>query len=404
MGIFNKSKTIYLDNAATTPVDDQVLKAMLPYFSEKFGNASSKHLVGQEAKRALEESRDTIAKSIGAKREEIIFTSGGTEANNFVLKGLFFTYGKVKNHIITTKIEHDCVLNSCKFLESLGARITYLNVDSEGFIDLKELENAITPQTLIISVIHGNNEIGTIQDLASIGKICKSRGVYFHTDACQSYTKVPIDVNKMNLDFVTLNAHKIHGPKGVGALFIKKGPQESKILGNSRTKSSEVIKIEPLMHGGGHEFKLRSGTENVSGIVGFAKAVSIASSKNIREMTKIRDKLINGILKISGTKINGPLGDARLCNNINVSFGNIEGEAIGGYLDAYGISSSTGSACSSHTLQASHVLKAIGKTPVEMNSSIRLSISKFTKDEDIDYVLEVLPKVVDKLRKMSPLN
>ncbi len=387
MGIFSKSKTIYLDNAATTPVDEQVLKAMLPYFSEKFGNASSKHLVGQEAKRALEESRDTIAKSIGAKRDEIIFTSGGTEANNFVLKGLFFIHGKVKNHVITTKIEHDCILNSCKFLETLGAKITYLNVDSEGFIDLKELENAIGDKTLVVTVIHGNNEIGTIQNLAEIGNICRKHGVYFHTDACQSYTKVPIDINKMNLDFVTLNAHKIHGPKGVGALFIRKG-----------------IKIEPLMHGGGHEFKLRSGTENVSGIVGFARAVSIASSKNIKEMTKLRDKLIEGILKISGTKINGPSGEARLCNNINVSFGNIEGEAIGGYLDAYGISSSTGSACSSHTLEASHVLKAIGKSPVEMNSSIRLSISKLTKEEDIGYVLEILPKVVDKLRKMSPLK
>ncbi len=385
MGIFSKSRSIYLDNAATTPVDEQVLKAMLPYFSERFGNASSKHLFGQEAKRALEESRDIIAKSIGAKRDEIIFTSGGTESNNLALKGLFFA-NKEKNHIITTKIEHDCILNSCKFLEALGAKITYLNVDNKGFIDLKELENAINEKTLVVSVIHGNNEIGTIQDLTAIGKICKANNVYSHTDACQSYTKVPIDVNKMNLDLVTLNAHKIYGPKGVGALYIRKG-----------------IKIEPLMHGGGHEYKLRSGTENVSGIVGFAKAVSISNQRNVKDMNKLRDKLIEGILKIPGTKLNGPKGETRLCNNINISFGNIEGEAIGGYLDAYGISSSTGSACSSHTLEVSHVLKAIGKSHIKINSSIRLSISKFIKEEDINYVLEVLPKVVEKLRKMSPL-
>jgi cysteine desulfurase len=399
MGIFNKNKTIYLDNAATTRVDDEVLKAMLPYFSEKYGNASSKHLVGQEAKRAIEESRDIVASSIGAKRDEIIFTSGGTEANNFVLKGLFFTNkdktssnskefeDKGKKHIITTKIEHDCILNTCKWLESLGARITYLNVDSEGFIDLKELEKAITPETLIVSVIHGNNEIGVIQDISAIGKICMNKGVYFHTDACQSYTKVDIDVRKQNLNFVTLNSHKIHGPKGVGALYVKKGTA-----------------ITPLLHGGGHEFKLRSSTENVPGIVGFAKAIKIANKANIKQMTKLRDKLIIGILKIPGTQINGPLGNKRLCNNINISFKNIEGEAIGGYLDAYGICSSTGSACSSYTLEPSHVLKAIGCDPIRINSSVRISLSKYNTEEEIDYLLEILPKVVEKLRKMSPLK
>ena len=386
--MFNKRKTIYLDNAATTKVDEGVLKEMLPYFSEKYGNASSKHLVGQEAKRAIEEARDVIAKSIGAKREEVIFTSGGTEGNNFVLKGLFFANNKKgKNHIIISKIEHDCILNTCKWLEKEGAKITYLNVDSEGFIDINELKNAITPETLVVSVIHGNNEIGTIQDIASIGKICREKGVYFHTDACQSYTKADIDVKKQNLDFVTLNSHKIHGPKGVGALFIRKG-----------------IEIIPLLHGGGHEFKLRSSTENVPGIVGFAKAVKISKSNNIKYMTKLRDKLIESMLKIPNTRLNGPKGDKRLCNNINISFGNIEGEAMGGYLDAYNICSSTGSACSSHSLEPSHVLKAIGCDHLRINSSIRLSISKYTTEEEIDYTLDILEKVVDKLRKMSPLK
>jgi cysteine desulfurase len=386
--IFSKKKSIYLDNAATTKVDDDVIKEMMPYFNENYGNASSSHIFGQASKRALEDSREYIAKSIGAKREEIIFTSGGTESNNLTLKGLFFKHFKDgKKHIITTKIEHDCILNTCKWLITMGAKVTYIDVDNEGFVDLKQLSDAITPETLVVSIIHGNNEIGTIQDLAAIGKICKSKKVYFHTDACQSYTKTNIDVNKMNLDFVTLNSHKIHGPKGVGALFIRKG-----------------IEIEPLFHGGGHEFKLRSSTENVPGVVGFAKAVRIAKNSDIKKMKELRDKLINGILKIDGTKLNGPSGDKRLCNNINIYFSNIEGEAIGGYLDSYGVSVSTGSACSSHSLLPSHVLQAIGRTHLEINSSVRLSISKYTTDEEIEYVLSVLPKVVEKLRKMSPLK
>jgi cysteine desulfurase len=391
MKLFNKKKSkiekVYLDNAATTKVDPEVAEEIAAYFTEKFGNASSQHFIGQEAKRALEESREIIAKSIEAKREEIIFTSGGTEANNFALKGLFFSHGKNKNHIITTKIEHDCVLNACRWLETQGAEVTYLNVDNQGFIDLAELENAINDKTLVVSIIHGNNEIGTIQDLEAIGRICKERGVYFHSDACQSYTKVNIDVNKMNLDFLTLNSHKIHGPKGVGALFIRKG-----------------IEITPLLHGGGHEFKLRSSTENVPGIVGFAKAVKLMNNKHVREITRLRDKLIEGILKIPNTDINGPKGDKRLANNINIRFNNIEGEAIGGFLDSYGISSSTGSACASHSLEKSHVLTAIGLTPIQINSSIRLSLGKFNTEEEIDYVLEKLSPIIERLRKMSPIK
>jgi len=380
-------KTIYLDNAATTRVDEKVVEAMLPYFSEKYGNASSQHLVGQEAKRALEEARHVIAKAINAKDSEIIFTSGGTEANNLALKGLFFANKENgKNHIITTKIEHDCVLNACKWLEKQGAKITYLNVDKDGFVNLDELKKAITPETLVVSIIHGNNEIGTIQNIEEIGKICREKGTLLHTDACQSFTKTEINVKKQNLDLVTLNAHKIHGPKGVGALYIRSG-----------------IKITPLLHGGGHEKGLRSSTENIPGIIGFAKAVKLADEKHIKQMAKLRDKLIDGILKIPNSNLNGPR-ENRLCNNVNIRFNNIEGEAIGGYLDAYGICSSTGSACSSHTLEPSHVLLALGLSPLEANSSLRLSLSRENTEEEINKVLEVLPKIIEKLRKISPFK
>ncbi len=375
-------KQIYLDNAATTKVDERVSLAMQLYFAEKYGNASSVHLLGQESKRALEQSRVVIAKSIGAKSDEIIFTSGGTESNNLALKGLFLANNK--KHIITTKIEHDCVLNACKWLEKQGAKVDYLDVNKEGFVNPEDVKKAITNNTLVVSIIHGNNEIGTIQNIEEIGRICREKGVYLHTDACQSYTKTRLNVKKQNLDLVTLNAHKIHGPKGVGALFVRRG-----------------IKIIPLLHGGGHEKGLRSGTENISGIVGFAKAVKLTGNRDIKQMEKLRDKLIEGILKIPNTKLNGPT-EKRLCNNINICFENIEGEAIGGYLDAEGICSSTGSACSSHTLEASHVLKAIGKTDLEANSSIRLSLSRYNKEEEIDKVLDALPKVVNKLRKISP--
>ncbi|MFH1801431.1 MAG: cysteine desulfurase family protein [archaeon] len=383
-------KTIYFDNAATTKVDEKVLEEMLPYFTEEFGNASSVHMKGQEAKNALDKSRKIIAKSIGAKTSEIYFTSGGTESNNWALKGLFFwnkENNTGKNHIITTKIEHDCILNTCKWLEKQGAKITYLDVDSEGFVDIEQLKNSVTEKTFVVSVIQGNNEVGTIQDFEKIGKICREKKVLFHTDACQSFTKTELDVKKMNLDLVTLNSHKIHGPKGVGVLYIREG-----------------VKISPFFHGGGHERKLRSGTENVSGIVGFAKAVEIANKESIEKMKKLRDILIEGILQTPNTKLNGPRGEKRLCNNINVSFNNIEGEAITGYLEQKGVIVSTGSACASHSLMTSHILKAIGLTPIQANSSIRISISKFTTDEEIDYFLKVLPSMVNKLRMLSPIK
>jgi cysteine desulfurase len=377
-------KQIYLDNAATTKVDPKVIEAMMPYFTEKYGNASSVHAFGQESKNALEKARKTIAKAIGAKSHEIYFTSGGTEGNNLALKGLFFSNPE-KNHIITTKIEHDCVINTCNWLESKGAKVSYLGVNKEGFVNPKDVENAITDKTLVVSIIHGNNEIGALQDLEAIGKICKEKDVLFHTDACQSFTKNDINVKKMNLSLVTLNSHKIHGPKGVGALYIKDG-----------------VKITPLFHGGGHESGLRSGSENVFGIVGFAKAVDIANSKDVKNMEKLRDYFIEKLLEIPNVKLNGPKTN-RLCNNINVSFGNIEGEALGGYLENEGIYTSTGSACASHTLEASHVLKALDLPPNEANSSIRISISKYTTQEDVDYVMTKLIKIVEKLRKISPL-
>ncbi|MFH1365547.1 MAG: cysteine desulfurase family protein [archaeon] len=383
-------KSIYLDNAATTRVDDSVIKEMNKYHSESYGNASSSHLMGKESKRAISEAREVIAKSIGARDDEIFFTSGGTEANNWALKGLFFA-NPGKRHIIVTKTEHDCVMESCRWLESQGAKITYLDVDKQGFVNPVDVERAITSNTLMVSIIHGNNEIGTIQDLGAIGEICRKKGVYFHTDACQSYTKTLLDVKKQNVDLVTLNAHKIHGPKGVGALYIRTG-----------------VKITPLFHGGGQESFFRSGTENVPGVMGFAKSVKIASSSDVKKMARLRDKFISDLLKIPNTKLNGPTGEKRLCNNINICFSNIDAEAIGDYLISYGICSSIGSACSSNTLEGmhkrSHVLEAIGLTEMEMKSSVRFSISKFTIEEELAYASKIIANIVEKLRKMSPLT
>lgn len=384
-------KTIYFDNAATTKVDEKVTKDMLPYFNVNFGNASSQHLKGNIARQAMEKSRRIIANSINARSDEIFFTSGGTESNNLALKGLFFSNFPEKKHIITTKIEHDCVLKACQWLETQGAEVTYLDVDKEGFVNLEELRNAIREDTFLVSIIHGNNEIGTIQDLKSIGEICREREIYFHTDACQSFTKTEIDVKKQNLDLVTLNAHKIHGPKGVGALYIKKSVAE---------------RITPLAHGGGHEQGIRSGTENIPGIVGFASAVKNSNKKNIKKMEELRNELIKEILQIENTNLNGPKDenlDKRLCNNINVSFNNIEGESIGGHLQAYGIYTSTGSACMSHSLETSHVLKALGLSALQSNSSLRISISKNTTKEEVEYFLKMLQNIVKKLRKISPL-
>jgi len=380
-------KEIYLDNAATTKVDSIVLEAMLPFFDKDYGNASSLHEMGQIAAEAIEKSRQTIAQSISASPEEIVFTSGGTESNNFAIKGIAFANKDKGKHIITTKIEHKSVLNTCKWLESQGFEISILGVDEKGFVKIEDLEKAIRPETILVSIIHGQNEIGTIQSLEELGAVCKKHNVYFHIDACQSYTKVPIDVRKQNLDLVTLNAHKINGPKGVGVLYVRRG-----------------TKIGVLIHGGNQESGMRSGTENIAGIVGFAKAVKIASWKNVAKMTRIRDKFIEEVLKIPHSKLNGPTGDKRLCNNLNFSFRAIEGESIGAYLDVNGICSSNGSACSSHKLETSHVLLAIGVEPLDANGSIRLSLDKNNSEGEVDYVVKVLGKTVSKLRKISPFK
>ena len=375
-----------MDNGGTTKVDSEIIKNMNTYHELEYGNPSSNHQLGLNAKKALDTARKFIAESINAKPSEIIFTSGGTESNNMAIKSIAFTNKEKGNHIITTKVEHKCILNACKWLESQGFTVTYLDVDKEGFLNPELLKSAITEKTILVSAIHGNNEIGTINDIEKIGAICRENKVYLHTDACQSYTKTELDVKKQNLDLVTINAHKIHGPKGIGALYVREG-----------------IRFKTWQHGGGQERNLRNGTENIPAIVGFAKAIELASNeKHIDHMTKLRDKLIDALLKIPDVKLNGPMGDKRLANNINFAFKYIEGEALGGYLDEKMICSSSGSACSEKTLEPSYVLQTIGLNDEYINGSLRLTISRFTTEEEIDFVIEELIKIVDKLREMSP--
>jgi len=379
-------KRIYLDHGATTPIAKEVLEEMKFYFNKKFGNASSLHSFGREAKEVLEKSREKILKKVNGTRHRLIFTSGGTESNNFAIKGVAFANKNKGKHIITTKIEHSCILKSCEWLKEQGFEITYLNVNSEGFIDLEELERKIRKDTILVSIIHANNEIGTIQKIKEIGKICRENGVLFHTDACQSFTKVPINIEKNYVDLLTINSHKIYGPKGVGGLVIK-----------------EDIKITPLLHGGGHEFWLRAGTENIHGIVGFAKATEIIKEKHIEHMKKLRDGLIKRILEIEDTRLNGPK-ENRLCNNANFSFKYIEGESLVLSLDEKGIAASTGSACSSYELKPSHVLLAIGLSPEEAHGSLRLTLGIDNTEEEIEYTIKVIRDCVEKLRKISPLR
>ena len=374
---------VYLDNGASTKVDEKVVKEMIPYFTEKYGNASSLHSFGRSALEGLEKARRTIAKKINARADEIIFTSGGTESDNLAIYGIAFL-DKKKNHLITSKIEHPAVLNTFKDLEKKGFDVTYLDVDNGGFIDLENLKNKITSKTALVSIMHANNEVGTIQDIKSIGKICKEKNIIFHTDAVQSFTKFPLNVKKDNVDLASFSSHKIHGPKGVGALYVKNG-----------------INLAKIMQGGRHEFNKRPGTENVSGAVGFAKAVSLMNEKEIKKIEKLRNKLVNGIVKnIKDVSLNGPK-ENRLCNNINISFHGIEGETVGTYLDMKGIATSTGSACASKSLNPSHVLIAMGVKVENAHGSIRMTLSKFTTEKEIDYVLKVLPGIVKKARRIS---
>ena len=382
-------KRVYMDYAATTPVDPRVLEAMKPYFSKKYGNSMSLHSFGLEAKQTLEDSREMVASLMNAESKRLIFTGSASESDNFALKGVAFANREKGKHIIISSIEHHAVLKPANWLKKQGFEITHLLVDHYGMIDLNKLNEAIRKDTILVSIIFGNNEIGVIQDIEGIGRICKEKEVYFHSDATQSFGKVPIDVKKMNIDLLTVNAHKMYGPKGVGGLYIR-----------------DDIEIEPLIHGGGHEFGLRSSTVNVSGVVGFAKAVEIQKKEmnsDAKKQIKLRDELIKEVLKIEDSHLNGhPV--KRLPNNANFWFAFIEGESLVMQLDMKGIAASTGSACSSESLEPSHVLLAIGLKHEEAHGSLRLTIGKYTTKDDVDYVVEVLPEVVERLRKISPFK
>ena len=383
------NKTIYMDYAATTYTKPEVLEEMLPYFTELYGNPSSIYTMSRATKKAIDIARDRVAKAINAGSEEIYFTGGGSEADNWALKGVAFANKHRGNHIITTQIEHHAILHTCEFLEKNGFKVTYLPVDEYGMVNLDELKNAITDQTILVSVMFANNEIGTIQPIKEIGKICRDKKVFFHTDAVQALGNVPIDVKEMNIDLLSMAAHKIYGPKGTGGLYIRKG-----------------IRIDNLIHGGGQERARRAGTENIAGIVGFGKAVelSIANMDKHREkLITLRDKLITGLLKVSNTRLNGPIGANRLPGNVNICFRFIEGESILLMLDMEGICGSSGSACTSGSLDPSHVLLAIGLPAEIAHGSLRLSLGDGNTDEEVEHVLKVVPKIIQRLRDMSPL-
>lgn len=380
---------IYLDNAATTKTSQEVVDAMLPYFTENYGNASSIYEVGQRSKEAITTAREEIAKVLGAKTDEIYFTAGGSEADNWALKAAFEAYSKKGNHIITTKIEHHAILHTCEYLEKKGAEITYLDVDENGLINLDELQKAIRPETILISIMFANNEIGTIEPVKEIGMIAKEHGVLFHTDAVQAFGQVPIDVDEMNIDMLSSSAHKINGPKGIGFLYIHKG-----------------VKIRSFVHGGAQERKRRAGTENVPGIVGYGVAAKrAAETMEVRtaKERELRDYFIDRVLKeIPYVKLNGdPV--KRLPNNINLSFRFVEGESLLIMLDMKGIAASSGSACTSGSLDPSHVLLAIGLPHEIAHGSLRLTLGEDTTKEDLDYTLEQLKEIIGKLRDLSPL-
>lgn len=384
--MMDMNKTIYLDNSATTPLATEVLDAMGPFFQTHYGNASSLHSAGRQARRAVEESRSSIAEHLGAQPSEIVFTSGATEADNLAILGTALR-SKQSGHIITSKIEHDAVLHSSNWLASQGYDVTFLDVDEFGRVDAKAVQKAIRPDTLLVSIMAGNNEIGTLQPLLEIGEICRERNIPFHTDAVQAYgkTDLPMDV----IDMLSVSAHKLHGPKGVGFLYVRKG-----------------TKLTPLLHGGGHEGGRRSGTENVPGIVGLGAATQLAFAERegvTARMSGFRDRLIEEILKLPGTRLNGHATDS-LPHIANFSFEAIEGESLIMKLDEHNIAASTGSACSSPNLEPSHVLVALA-VPLSMaHGSLRISTGRQTTDSDIDALLQALPVVVQELRDISPFK
>ena len=383
---------VYMDHTATTPTSPEVLKAMMPYFGEKFGNPSSVYSFSRESRAAIEKAREQVASALNADPAEIYFTGSGTEADNWALKGtLEKAKSKGKNHLITTSIEHHAILHSAEFLEGYeGVDVTYLPVDSEGFVSVDDVKNAITDKTALVSVMFANNEVGTIEPVREIGALCRERKIPFHTDAVQAAAHLDIDVKAMNIDMLSMSAHKMYGPKGVGALYLRKG-----------------VFPENFMHGGAQERKHRASTENIAGIVGFGAAMEILKGR-LQEDKAInsarRDRLIAGILeRIPHAKLNGATGDKRLPNNINFSFIGVEGETLLLDLDAKGISASTGSACSSESLDPSHVLLSLGLKHEMAHGSLRFTIGRLTTDEHIDYVLDVLPEIVARRRAMSPL-
>jgi cysteine desulfurase len=382
-------RRIYLDHAATTPTHPEVVKTMLPYFTDVFGNPSSIYSCGQEARRAIEEARTKVAELIGARSEEIVFTSGGTEADNCALNGIAYANENKGNHIITTPIEHHAVMEACKFLQRRGFRITYLPVDEYGLVDPQDVKKAITGKTILISVMHANNEVGTVEPIGEIGKIAKEAGVYFHTDAVQTAGHIPVNVDELSVDLLSISGHKLYGPKGVGALYVRKG-----------------IKLVSLIHGGEQERRHRAGTENVPAIVGLGKAIELAGQamdKEAERLRYLRDKLIKGLVeRIDHIRLNGH-PSRRLPNNVNVSVDFVEGESMLLNLDLEGICTSTGSACSSASLEPSHVLLALGLPLEQAHGSLRFTSGRENTEEDVEQVLEVLPRIVAKLRAMSPL-
>lgn len=382
-------KFIYCDNAATTKVSKNVLETMMPYFTEEYGNASSIYMLGQNAAKALLKAREAVAEAIGAKQHEIFFTSGGSESDNWAIKGAALNGAKNgKKHIITSVFEHHAVLHTCEFLEKQGYEVTYIPVDEKGLINPEDIKNAIREDTCLVTIMFANNEIGTIQPIAEIGEICKNKKVPFHTDAVQAVGNVEIDVKAMNIDMLSLSGHKIHAPKGVGALYVRGG-----------------LSLPNLIHGGAQEKSKRAGTENLPSIMGLAQAITDVV-KNIKEkqekVSKLRDKLIDGILKINETRLNGDR-EKRLCSNVNISIRGVEGESLLLSLDNEGICASSGSACTSGSLDPSHVLLSIGLPHEIAHGSLRLSISEETTEEDVDYILKVVPEVVKRLRSWSPL-
>ncbi|HID95287.1 MAG TPA: cysteine desulfurase NifS [Candidatus Latescibacteria bacterium] len=381
-------RRVYLDNNATTPVHPLVLEAMIPFFKETFGNASSVHYFGQQAKKALEESREKVAAFIGAKAGEIVFTSGGTESDNLAIKGVAYANRAKGRHIITSSIEHHAVLNVCKQLEKKGFEVTYLPVNRYGEVSPESVEDAIRPDTILITVMHANNEVGTLQPIDAIGKIAKARQILFHTDAVQSVGKVPVNVDSFNVDLLSLSSHKIYGPKGVGALYVRRG-----------------TRILPLFQGGHHERRRRAGTENVPGVVGLGRACELAAENMDEEAGKLlalMDRLQSGLeRKVEDVLLNGH-PTKRLPNTLNMSFAGVEGESLLLNLDMEGIAVSTGSACTSGTLEPSHVLSAMGVDPQLAQGSLRFSLGRENTEEDIDYVLAVISDIVKRLRAISP--